>query len=252
MVSQYVGNNLFVMAISAFFFYFIIPRLSKLTTSHFRAYQQLPTKFKIEWHNRNVSTTHAVLVTILAIYVVLTDTEEYEHVIWSNSKLGEMVLSIVLGYIFSDLVYLMKSSPSQTDAYWGSVLHHLVVVVCFSYSAIWGCCTHFTIVRTIAEMSTPFVNMRWTFAMCEMKNTKYFVYNGIMMVVTFFLSRILMMPYVYLRLYQLRNTQDFQRLAFIGYAIILGLMVDCLNIYWFARMLRGMIKYLRINSNKKE
>nr|XP_002126003.1 transmembrane protein 56-like isoform X1 [Ciona intestinalis] len=252
MASRYVISNVLVMVLSSFCFHFMVPWFSRKLTSHFKSYQKLPSKLQTEWHNRNVSTVHSTIVTVLSIYVALTDTDGYRNAIWAESQTAEMVLSILLGYIYSDIVYLLQSSPSQTDAYWGSMLHHIIVVIVYSCCTFWGCYTHLTIVRTIAEVSTPFVNMRWILDACRMKDSKVFMYNGILMTLTFFGGRILLMPYAYVRLYQLRNTKDFQKLGKVAYTILLGIFVDGLNIYWFARIMKGLIKYIKINTAGKD
>lgn len=47
------------------------------------------------------------------------------------------------------------------------------------------------------EFSTPFVNFRGILSILQLKDSKAYVVNGLLMLVTFFIFRLAMWPYLY-------------------------------------------------------
>lgn len=60
------------------------------------------------------------------------------------------------------------------------------------------------------EISTPFVSIRSILSIFGMKDSKAYVINGIVMMVTFFLCRIVMWPYLYYWYSQIVNVTFWQ------------------------------------------
>ncbi len=77
-----------------------------------------------------------------------------------------------------------------------------------------------------------------------MKTSRAYVINGIVIMIVFFLTRIIVIPPYYIRVYDVvinRATLDLNwvfLLIWVGGSIIL----DILNVWWFRKIVRGAIK----------
>lgn len=98
----------------------------------------------------------------------------------------------------------------------------------------------------LMEASTPFVSIRGILSKLGLKETKYYVINGFLMLGTFFLFRIFMFPAV---MYLYAHSLDVNLLTAIN-SLSKGSMLFFLalflpQIYWFYLMLKGATKVLK-------
>nr|XP_002131729.1 transmembrane protein 56-B-like [Ciona intestinalis] len=250
--SAYIYNNALVALTSFVFFYSAGKKISLLVTQSTKSYASMSKKTKMEFHFRNNSTIHAVLVTALCIFVLIWDRKELSDPLWGVSWKAEAITAITLGYLLADFVYLLRSNSSTTDAYWSSMCHHLLTMSVYLNITVFGCFSYISLIRLTAEMSTPFVNMRWVLDVCGMKLSKIFVYNGWLMVLTFFCCRILVMPYGYYVVLILRHTEGFRRLGVLALCMVPAALIDLMNLYWFSRMIKGLLKYLDLQKRMQK
>jgi len=231
--------------VSWFCFQFVIPPLVEKFYSKKANYKHLNENDKVQWCSRAVSTIHAIICTSVGLYVLISDKPSYEDALWGKSKIGEMTGAFTWGYMIADFLYmLVVLSPQTADAYYATLVHHFMFVICYPSLLCTGAMTHLLLIRLIAEMSTPFVNMRWNLAVTGKKSTKRYFYNGLLLLFTFFISRILLMPYVYWRFYQAKDTLGYDKLENIKWIFAGPILVDCLNLYWFYKIALGSIKHL--------
>ncbi|XP_060068690.1 TLC domain-containing protein 3A-like [Ylistrum balloti] len=95
------------------------------------------------------------------------------------------------------------------------------------------------------EVSLPFIAARSILVQLHQKHTVLYVIVGIAMMITFFVSRILVFPYLYWHYAVYKNIPTW-RVPFviplkcsIGCAFIL-----CIQLYWMSKMLKGAIKLI--------
>ena len=82
------------------------------------------------------------------------------------------------------------------------------------------------------------------------RHSKLYLYNGIILLVTFFLSRIATMPLYYYQMYHVYAAA--QQLGWLaGVIIYLGIAVDILNVYWITKLVHETQEVLRENSQQK-
>ena len=102
--------------------------------------------------------------------------------------------------------------------------------------------------RCCARDLTVCLNGRWFFdASSWPRSSRSFVVNGWSMVVTFFLSRVAVMPWYYYKCYSVWGSTEQRYLGvYISfYWIFTCVVLDYLNVYWFAKMVRGALKVTR-------
>nr|XP_022920461.1 protein FAM57A [Onthophagus taurus] len=101
----------------------------------------------------------------------------------------------------------------------------------------------------LMEASTPFVSLRGILSRLGLKESKFYVVNGLLMLLVFFLCRIVMFPYV-MYLYSLASGLDYlSAIASLprGCKITMSILV-LPQAYWFYLMIRGASKVLNPKS----
>jgi hypothetical protein len=107
--------------------------------------------------------------------------------------------------------------------------------------------------RLTSEGSTPFLNVRWVLVTLNKKNTKLYIYNGFALLFAFFCVRILTIVPNWYAFFSLINTPEFASIE-LKYKVICVLScipLDCLNLFWFSKMLRMARRSLNILINGK-
>lgn len=104
------------------------------------------------------------------------------------------------------------------------------------------------------EFSTPFVSFRAILSIIKLKNSKLYFINGLMMVISFLVCRIIMLPtlmYVYSTIVKLSFLD-----AVVGLPLGCQISILCLflpQFYWFHLMVKGVLKVRIVNIlNKKK
>lgn len=93
------------------------------------------------------------------------------------------------------------------------------------------------------EFSTPFVSLRSILSTLGMKETRSYIINGLVMLFSFFVCRVLMWPYVMWRYSVEINTSFWQATIGLPIGCIIGILILFLpQIYWFFLMSKGAVK----------
>ena len=95
------------------------------------------------------------------------------------------------------------------------------------------------------EASTPFVSFRAVLSILKMKKTKFYIINGILMILTFFCFRIVMLPllmYQYSLVVSLSMFEAIIKLPLMCQLSILALFIP--QFYWFILMLKIALKVI--------
>lgn len=208
-------------------------------------YRTISTYNKFDWNSRLLSFFHAILVSFLGIYNLLFDKPTRADPIWGDSYLPRMTVAITTGYILCDLGIMLVGFPLKESVYF--ILHHLAVALAYLANLLYGPLTFFANARVIAELSTPFVNFRWMLFLLGYRDSTVYFYNGWVMLATFFLVRVAMIPYFYYYLIGSFVTGGFQRLPLWMTAVCwcASLALDTINVYWFLKMARGAYRMLQ-------
>uniref|UniRef100_H2ZDZ0 TLC domain-containing protein n=1 Tax=Ciona savignyi TaxID=51511 RepID=H2ZDZ0_CIOSA len=243
--------NNFVTVIGSFiFFLFFDKKLSPYFSNlQFPKYRKLAMEQKNIWNSRNSSSLHATVVTLTCVYVLLFDEKVKKSPIWGVSKISESNIAIAVGYLLSDL-YLLATTLARDNDTLGFVVHHLSAIYAYQFALRYGTLIYFANFRLLAEMSTPFVNIRWALSVCDVKTGTFYFYNGVMMTFCFFISRILSMPYYYYLVMNAVNSEDYQSISPLIHVswISVCIVLDIMNIFWFKKMLVGILKHMKKSS----
>ncbi|XP_074642854.1 TLC domain-containing protein 4-B-like [Tubulanus polymorphus] len=198
-------------------------------------YKVLSVSKKVDWNARVMSTAHAIFVSFGCVYAFAVDRELSENILRSKSPIVYTVCATVIGYMVADLLIMLKHYESIGHSTY--LLHHLASIYAYYFLMQYGLLSYFANFRLIAEFSTPFVNLRWFLsALGKPKSSVLFIVNAIMLGATFFLFRILVMPYFWYKAYSVYDdlADDVNKLYAV--LIVTCSALDLTNIVWFYKI----------------
>lgn len=217
----------------------ISPSFSK----QFDAYRKLDRRKKMGWDQRVTSLVHSTVVSIFAVYHVLVTDEPYSN----PSELARFTIHIVMAYIIQDMfVILVLGGDMDSTA---DLIHHVFTAVLCYISQLGFEYWHLVaILRVLAEMSTPFLNVRWFIFAFGKNKEPIFNWNNLAFAVAFFASRIMIMPFFYRTLRGLIQTEIYNNsvgpILHVTW-ILFVIAMDILNLYWFSFIAKKVVKTLK-------
>jgi len=128
------------------------------------------------------------------------------------------------------------------------VVHHLLffsLATPFTllYRARFG--DFFVAAFCFAEVSTPFYSIRAILSEMGIKRGLIFALNGILFTVTFFIGRVLNMPYIFYRYAKFKNISVFNvPFAIHTKCLFWSSLFFLLQLWWFGKICRGFLKHL--------
>jgi len=127
------------------------------------------------------------------------------------------------------------------------ILHHVVSAMAFYASTNSGVFPYIALLRLTSEASTPFINIRWLLLAFNMKNSKFYNYNGIMIFIVFGLFRIATIIPLWLIFYNLTNTPQWLTISVFHKILCVStsLPLDILNLYWYYKIINIVWKFFK-------
>ena len=223
-----------------------------LSSKFLKFYSTLSDGEKDFWNTLPSSTIHALFVTLAGLIVVMFEQdgsiEDYLHL---NSRLGFFIMQISNGYFIADAVVILMSTHLRKDRF--MLLHHLSGLVsdslCLVYQGRWMI---LILLRSISEISTPFVNVRWILSKTNTpKSSLLFIFNGLAMTLSFLVSRIVMIPFFWYCLLRNLHAEMDPNISVVTplyikiWVVIAYVLLDLLNIFWASKMIKGFFKVIK-------
>lgn len=229
-----------------------------LLTCHFRA-----KKWKISVHHTMnmseaiVSSLQAVASSICGIVVVAACRHD---VMWAVHPLASWYAWVAGSYFIYDTIAMYKVHLASLDevprrlaervsSYLRRrtllVLHHVVVASFLVPVLIYrsGVGDFFVGCFFCVELSGPFTNMRVVLSRLGLKMSRWYTVNGILMIITFALCRVVIFPYMYMVYGAQYGLDIFQVAKKIPLHCNLGsLLVLLPQIHWLRLMMLGAVK----------
>lgn len=95
----------------------------------------------------------------------------------------------------------------------------------------------------LMEFSTPFVSVRSILSTLQLKDSRAYIVNGVVMLATFFVCRVLMWPSLYYWYGQMVGLSIWQAVSSLPRTCQIGTAILFLpQLYWFYLMVRGALK----------
>ncbi|CAF0745710.1 unnamed protein product [Didymodactylos carnosus] len=210
-----------------------------------KSYKNFTITQKIDFSTRINSSINSFTVGTICVYMMIADRGLEANPLLYKSYLLKTNLAIVIGYLFADTAISIIHYKKVGDPF--TITHHLVSIYAFFYVLTLDVMPYFANFRLLAELSTPFVNIRWFLDTLKFSRTSTpFVANGLIMTLLFFFVRIVAMPIYWYKVYVVAIQPMWAHMGHFRFILIsVCIVLDVINIYWFSKMLRGCIKILQ-------
>lgn len=258
----HVHEVLFAAVVYSVVFYPISPLISNwLAPAH---YSKLPRKRRLNWDAHVVSMFQCILINGLAIWVMFTDDElnqmNWEERVWGYTGASGFIQAFAAGYFLWDLVV----TSLNFDVFGIGTLAHAIAAL-FVYSlGFRPFVNYYATVFILWELSTPFLNVHWFMDKVDMTGSRAQLYNGMMLLATFFSCRLVYGTYSSFRVFHdiwssINANPSPSKLEFsstmvfatkestvplwLGATYLLSnLTLNSLNFYWFFMMIKAVRK----------
>jgi len=196
------------------------------------AYRSLPRIDQIRWNLRLIAFIHALISTVIGLYVF-----HFEPLLWEDpvdgwSDLCWWISPVTCGYMFFDLVLVLWNFKIVLDNPM-IVAHHIYILagsLLFWAQAplAWGYCCNLM----VTELSTLFLHINAFFLMTESPKGKLYVTNGLALFFAF-THRLAVSAYLVYWLYSVRH-EVMAVSPFVFYFYFTGsVLLGLLNLYWY-------------------
>jgi hypothetical protein len=258
-------------------------------------YNKLSRDRRVSWDVHVVSLFQSCTINGLALWVMFVDEErknmDWEQRVWGYTGASGMIQGLATGYFLWDLMVTIR----YVDLFGYGMLAHAISALCvFSFGFVspqnppsvclclfsdrlstqrpfvnFYACTFI-----LYELSSPFLNFHWFFDKLDMTGSRAQLYNGVLLLVTFFCCRLLWGTYQSVRVYQdiwsalhrpatnttssplsastpdsnvmhfttLTSTTQYVPLYLAFLYLSSNMILNTLNFYWFGQMIEALRK----------
>jgi len=245
----------------SFIFWPVSPFLSNWLAPKY--YSGLSRKKKLNWDAHVVSMVQSCLINAVALWVIWADEErgqmDWEERIWGYTGACAMVQALAAGYFVWDLFV----TGLNLDVFGIGTLAHAIAALLVYTLGFRPLVNYYSSIFILWELSTPFLNIHWFMDKVNMTGTRAQLYNGILLLFTFFTSRLLFGTYqsycVFADFWRavgaspspanvdsatmiyVNDTTAVPLWAVLSY-LASNLTLNFLNFYWFFKMIHAVRK----------
>ncbi|EEF35964.1 conserved hypothetical protein [Ricinus communis] len=221
----------------------------------FNGYGKLTKAQKIEWNNRGFSTFHAIVVASASFYLLmlsgLFDEDSHDELIINRSSdISNSVLGVSIGYFLADLAMILWYFPALGGLEY--VLHHGLSMYSIILALLSGQAQIYILMILFSESTTPFVNLRWYLDVAGQKSSKLYVSNGVLLFLGWLVARIILFicffTHMFIHFDQVKKVFPLGFYSLLSVPPVLGVM----NVVWFWKIARGLIKTLSRAKNHSQ
>lgn len=215
-----------------------------ISSFNFKGYASLNNMQKIEWNNRGMSTVHAIFITVMSVYLVFFSgmfSDQLDGpVTVRSSSLSSFTLGVSIGYFITDIAMIYWLYPALGGMEY--VIHHMLSLMSTMYAMLSGEAHVYIYMGLITETTTPGINLRWFLDVAGMKNSKAYLVNGVAMVVTWLVARIILFMYLFYHMFV--HYDQIKKMNTFGYFLVLiaPCIIFVMNVLWFSKILKGLKK----------
>ncbi|KAK9822718.1 hypothetical protein WJX81_008315 [Elliptochloris bilobata] len=195
----------------------------------------------------NNSSFHSHICCLVpCAYVCLEESRGYsrEQMVRGYTWAPDFYCRLFLGYLMYDLTSMLWHFKELGDP--TAIIHHVIFASMSAYVLAHSIMAFPFAWLAFCEISTPSVNLRWHLAVTDHKDGWLYLYNGMLLLALFFVSRVLLYGSGLLHLATLRdvwagpkaNPND----KWVVAAFVAGYI---LNLYWFRAIAKAAQRALK-------
>lgn len=146
--------------------------------------------------------------------------------------------------MWADLLLLLLA-PKQFNDLKALLFHHVTILIIYTCGLLhqppMG--LYFMLAFQVQELTNPFLTNRWFLIECGMKESVWYVINGILVLVTFFVVRIVFGMVVCLRLHTKVPEWAWEKPGLV-IALYGAWIFQSFQFYWFYYILLALVRFL--------
>ncbi|KAI1133494.1 TLC domain-containing protein [Nemania abortiva] len=165
-------------------------------------YGALSRTKKLNWDVHVVSLVQSTTINALALWVMFVDDERYQmdwqERLWGYSGGSAMIQALAAGYFVWDLFI----TAANVNIFGLGMLAHAVSALLVYSFGFRPFVNFYSPVFILWELSSPFLNIHWFFDKLGMTGSRAQLYNGLVLIATFFSCRLVYGTYSSLLVYR--------------------------------------------------
>ncbi|KAI0489578.1 TLC domain-containing protein [Xylaria cf. heliscus] len=231
-------------------------------------YAALSKTKKLNWDVHVVSFVQSTTINVLALWVMYADEQrkqmDWQERLWGYSGGSAMIQALAAGYFLWDLCV----TAANVNVFGLGMLAHAISALLVYSFGFRPFVNFYSPVFILWELSSPFLNIHWFFDKLGMTGSRAQLYNGLVLIATFFSCRLVWGTYQSVLVYRdlwaginqgldvgaldapARYAESMQFVtASTGIPIWLAaiyvgsnLTLNSLNFYWFFKMIEAVRK----------
>ncbi|KAI1079403.1 TLC domain-containing protein [Whalleya microplaca] len=153
-------------------------------------YKALSRGKKLSWDVHVVSLVQSTTINILALWVMFVDDErknmDWQERIWGYTGGAAMIQALAAGYFLWDLIV----TASHVHIFGLGMLAHAISALLVYSFGFRPFINYYSCNFILWELSSPFLNIHWFFDKLGKTGSRAQLYNGLMLIFTFFSCRL--------------------------------------------------------------
>ena len=220
-------------------YYLFSPFLSK---KYFKQYSSFTEDKKTHWNTLPGSTISSISLCTITSMGLIFDS------MLKQTTSAFLASNICAGFLIGDFIIIMSHSSLRCDR--PMIFHHIVsvCVVYISVRLMKGRWITLYLYRLLSlEASTPFLSLRWFICETTSPSKLLFVLANVIMSVTFILSRIFTIPFLWRMFFDIVGDPSSEYSSIYGtvFCVLLNILLDCVNIFWACRIVNAWLDVIK-------
>ncbi|OTB01492.1 hypothetical protein M426DRAFT_323384 [Hypoxylon sp. CI-4A] len=153
-------------------------------------YAALSPSRRLNWDVHVVSFVQSTTINILALWVMFVDDErrnmDWQERVWGYTGGAAMIQALAAGYFLWDLIMTVR----HLNIFGLGMLAHAVSALLVYSFGFRPFVNYYSTNFILWELSSPFLNIHWFFDKLNMTGSRAQLYNGLMLIFTFFSCRL--------------------------------------------------------------
>ncbi|KAI1407471.1 DUF887-domain-containing protein [Hypoxylon sp. FL1857] len=180
------------VVLMAAFYHFIGSIVSPILSSRLfpTQYSALSRSRKLNWDVHVVSLVQSTTINALAVWVMFVDDErrnmDWQERIWGYTGGAAMIQALAAGYFLWDLIM----TASHVNIFGLGMLAHAISALLVYSFGFRPFVNYYSCNFILWELSSPFLNIHWFFDKLGMTGSRAQLYNGLILIFTFFSCRL--------------------------------------------------------------
>ncbi|XP_077969134.1 TLC domain-containing protein 4-B-like [Styela clava] len=211
-------------------------------------YEHFSKEQKIKIDSGNSSLCNTVVVYILS-FVIVFGSSSVQQWQWGDLTLTSIYICNSISYFISDL-HVMTEYRKEINTLPSVYVHHMICIIACYYVLRHEIFLYYLIFRNLSEIVQPFFHVRYYFRCLELSNTKVDQLAGVGLTISFFISRIILVPLFWIQFTSDENVDEFYNNNSKLGPVLLSVScigLDLLNVYWFGRIAAAWLRFFRLS-----